>query len=163
MGNRIDVVREYVDAVLLAVPDAFVRRCGYLHLYGVAQACALIALKRGENVELATMAGMLHDLYSYKSGDSQNHAEKGAVLARGVLEELLILREDEVALICSAIHHHSAKEKAHSAFDEVLIDADVMQHCLHDVTKPVTAHEKQRFEKLVDEFSLGAGLGGYDG
>ena len=44
--NRIEKVREAVDAVLLNIADAGERRCGYMHLYGVSQACVLIALKR---------------------------------------------------------------------------------------------------------------------
>lgn len=38
------------------------RRCGYLHLYGVSQACAMIALKKNQDVELSIMVGILHDL-----------------------------------------------------------------------------------------------------
>ena len=62
--NRIEKVREAVDAVLLNIADADERRCGYMHLYGVSQACVLIALKRGENAELAATAGMLHDIHT---------------------------------------------------------------------------------------------------
>ena len=40
--NRIEKVREYVDTVLLNVPDADTKRCGYLHLYGVSQVCFMI-------------------------------------------------------------------------------------------------------------------------
>lgn len=154
MENRIDILREYIDKILLNIQDTFERRCAYLHLYGVAQACALIALKRGENVELATMSGMLHDLYTYKFGDSTLHAEKGATLAREVLCELAITNENETSLICSAIHNHSSKGDNFSGLDEVLIDADVMQHCLYDMTKPIMPHEENRFSKLSEEFEL---------
>lgn len=154
MENRIEILREYIDNVILNMTDTTERRCAYLHLYGVSQACALIALKRGENVELATMAGMLHDFYTYKFMDSKNHAEKGAVLAREVLNELKVTDDKETDIICSAIHHHSEKGITHSSFDEVLIDADVLQHCLYNITTPVMEHEKQRFEKLTAEFSL---------
>ena len=130
------------------------RRCAYLHLYGVSQACALIALRRGEDVELATMAGMLHDLHTYKHGCHKNHAEKGAVLARKILTDLQLTNPVETDMICSAIHNHSAKGETHSAFDEVLVDADVMQHVLYNFAEPVMAHEKDKFERLVGEFSL---------
>ena len=40
--DRIEKVREYVDSVLMHISDTFERRCGYLHLYGVSQACTLI-------------------------------------------------------------------------------------------------------------------------
>lgn len=46
MVDRIEKVREYVDDVLLHMTDSVERRCAYLHIYGVAQACAMIAKKR---------------------------------------------------------------------------------------------------------------------
>lgn len=48
--DRIEAVSEVVDEVLLHMTDHEERRCAYVHLYGVAQACALLAMKRGENV-----------------------------------------------------------------------------------------------------------------
>ena len=63
--NRLEAVREAVDAILLNCPDPLQVRDGAVHLYGVAQACALIALRRGEDAELAAIAGMLHDLSTY--------------------------------------------------------------------------------------------------
>ena len=73
MENRIEILRGYIDRTLLNMTDAFERRCAYLHLYGVSQACALIALRRGQNAELATIAGMLHDLFLY---DWHTHAKR---------------------------------------------------------------------------------------
>lgn len=154
MKNRIELLREYIDAIILNVPDDFDRRCAYSHLYGVAQACALIAQRRGENAELATMAGMLHDLNTYKTGDSAHHAERGAILARQVLDELQIATSAETDMICSAIHNHSSKALSFSAFEEVLIDADVMQHCLYNPSFPVAQHEKARFARLAQEFGF---------
>ena len=80
MGNRIEKVRAYVDDVLLHMTDTVERRCAYVHLYGVAQACAMIALKRKENVELAIVAGMLHDIFSYKTMNHQDHAHFTEIL-----------------------------------------------------------------------------------
>jgi len=152
--NRIEVLRKYIDEILLNMDDTENRRCAYLHLYGVSQACALIAIKRGEDVELATMAGMLHDLHTYKVGNPYNHAVLGAILAKEILDELQITTPKETEMICSAIHNHSTKNGDFSAFDEVLIDADVMQHVLYNYSAPIMEHEKARFEKLVKEFNL---------
>jgi len=152
--NRIEILRKHIDEVILNMTDYEERRIAYLHLYGVSQACALIALRRNENVELATMAGMLHDFYTYKHMYSTDHAEKGAILAREVLNDLRLTTSDETDLICSAIHNHSSKSGTFSAFDEVLIDADVMQHSLYNFTKPVMENERERFAKLAKEFGL---------
>ncbi len=152
--NRIEKVREYVDTVLLHISDTTERRCGYLHLYGVSQACALIALKRKENVELATIAGMLHDIYFYSTMDSKDHAHKGSVMAREILTSLKNFAEEEIEMICSAIYNHSSKGSKHPSFDEVLIDADVLQHCLYNLLYDIAEHEKQRYENLKLEFGL---------
>lgn len=152
--NRIEKVREYIDAVLLHMLDTTERRCGYLHLYGVSQACSLIALKRNENVELATIAGMLHDIFSYSTMDTEDHAHKGAVMARGVLTLLQCFGENEIDMISSAIYHHSDKNSEQSSFCEVLIDADVLQHCLYNPLFDVAEHEKHRYKKLKLEFGL---------
>lgn len=152
--NRIEEVREHIDNILLNMSDVVERRCAYLHLYGVSQSCALIALKRKEDVELATIAGMLHDIYSYSTMDTKDHAHKGAAMAKETLTSLQLFLEIEIEKIYSAIYNHSDKGTRHSSFDEVLIDADVLQHCLYNPLFDVAEHEKQRYEDLKLEFGL---------
>lgn len=152
--NRIEILREYVDKILLDMSDNKEIRNAYLHLYGVAQSCSLIALKRGENAELAVMSGMLHDIYSYAKMDTKEHANKGATLAREILSLLDIANEKEINLICNAIYNHSDKESVHDTFTEVLIDADVMQHCLYNPMIEVMEHEKSRYMRLKIEFDI---------
>jgi HD superfamily phosphodiesterase len=152
--NRIEILRKYIDEILLNMSDVEERRCAYLHLYGVAQACTLIALKRGKNAELSTMAGMLHDIYSYAKMDTKDHAHKGALLAKEILTSLQITNDEETEMICDAIYNHSEKEIVHSDFNEILKDADVLQHCLYNPMFEIKAHEKNRFEELKLEFGI---------
>jgi len=152
--NRIEKLREHIDSILLVMTDTEDRRCAYLHLYSVSILAAMIAMKRGENAELATMAGMLHDFYTYAKSDSKDHAHKGSPFSKEVLNDLGITTDEETDLICNAIYNHSDKGTIGSSFDEVLKDADVLQHCLYNVTEPPMAHEIKRFEKLKKEFGL---------
>lgn len=153
-GSRIEKVRELVDEILLNMSDPTERRCAYLHLYGVAQACALLALKRGEDVELAVIAGMLHDIYSYANMNSQDHAHKGAQMTHQLLTSSDLFNKEEINSICTAIYNHSDKANIHSPLDEVLKDADVMQHALYNPLFEIMEHEKQRFHSLRLEFNL---------
>jgi len=43
MENRVEILRKYIDGIFLKMADSDNRRCAYLHLYGVSQACALLA------------------------------------------------------------------------------------------------------------------------
>jgi UTP:GlnB (protein PII) uridylyltransferase len=100
------------------------------------------------------MAAMLHDLYAYKSGSYEDHAHKGAELARKILGKLELTTQEETDIICSAIEHHDDKYSVDGPMDELLKDADVIHHCLNDVSKPVKDKEKARFESLCREFGL---------
>lgn len=80
-GSRIERVRELVDEILLNMSDPTEGRCAYLHLYGVAQACALLALKCRENVELAVIARYVTRYLYLLSYGLTGHAHKGAQMA----------------------------------------------------------------------------------
>lgn len=152
--SRLKELREYVDNELNKMEDAGKRTGAIAHLYGVSLAATMIARKRGLNPELASMAAMLHDLHAYKTGSYDDHAHKGADLARKVLDELKLTDAAETDMICSAIYHHDDKLVVDGPMDEVLKDADVIHHCMNDLSKPVKEKEQARFDKLCVEFGF---------
>ncbi|MDE7322763.1 MAG: HD domain-containing protein [Lachnospiraceae bacterium] len=148
--DRMKMVQEYVDDILQSCTDKIERACRYKHLYGVSQACAMLAMKRNENVELAAIAGLLHDIYRYKLLDSTDHAHKGALLAEDILCSIGSFARDKIS---QAIYNHSDKADTGALFDEILKDADVLQYCLYNPLAPVAEHEKDRFMMLKEELS----------
>ena len=152
--SRLKELRRYVDAELNRMEDADKRISAVNHLYGVSLAATMIAKKRGMDPEIAAMAAMMHDLAAYKSGSYDDHAHKGAELARGILTELALTDEQETEMICSAIYHHDDKLIVDGPMDEVLKDADVIHHCMNDLSKSVKDKEKARFEALCREFGM---------
>ena len=152
--SRLKELRRYVDAELNRMEDADKRISAVNHLYGVSLAATMIAKKRGMDPEIAAMAAMMHDLAAYKSGSYDDHAHKGADLARAILTELALTDEQETEMICSAIYHHDDKLIVDGPMDEVLKDADVIHHCMNDLSKSVKDKEKARFESLCREFGM---------
>jgi uncharacterized protein len=152
--NRLEEVRKVVDAILLAQDDLDERRAGYVHLFGVSDFCSLLALKRAQNPELAAVAGMLHDISTYKRGYSPDHGRLGAQDAREILTRLNSFTDQEIDLICTAIHHHSDKHTVNSTFCELLKDADVLHHYLYNTSFPVAEKEEQRLAALLDELEV---------
>ena len=153
--SRIKDLQKRIHKILKDSIDDNQKRAGAIaHLHGVSLAAVMIAKKRGENPEIAAMAGLLHDLYAYKSGSYDDHAHKGADYAGEVLDDLGITTGEETDIICSAIWHHDSKDRVDSPMDEVLKDADVIHHSLGDPTKEVKEHEKARYEKLCAEFGF---------
>jgi len=152
--GRLKELRRLVDRELIAMEDPDRRRGAYAHLYGVSLAASLIAEKRGENAELACMAAMLHDLAAYTSCSYDDHAHKGAGLARTMLATLGLTSSEETEAICSAVFHHDDKHVVDGPLDEVLKDADVMHHCMDDLSKPIKEKEAVRYRALRQEFGL---------
>lgn len=152
--DRIQQVRAYVDSVTGRIGDKELRKEAVVHLYGVSQACALIAMKRGEDKELAVIAGMLHDIWTYSKMDPREHAHKGAAMAREILKSMGTFEDQEIDKICHAIYYHSGKGIRQDPLDEVLKDADVLQHCLSNPLKEPEVKEYARFENLKKEFFL---------
>lgn len=151
--GRLKELRKYIDRELNSLDDDK-RNGAFVHLYGVSLAATMIAKKRGLDPELASMAAMLHDFHAYKTGSYDEHEHKGADLARDILARLGLADDDETQLICSAIYHHGDKLTVDGPMDEVLKDADVIHHCMNDISKPVKEKEQARFEKLCSEFGM---------
>ena len=152
--SRLKELRKYVDEELNKIEDADKRNSAFVHLYGVSLAATMIAKKRGLDSEIASMAAMLHDLHAYKTGSYDDHAHKGAELASEILGELKLTDEAETEMICSAIYHHDDKLVTDGSMDEVLKDADVIHHCMNDLSKPIKEKEQSRFDKLCAEFGM---------
>ena len=152
--SRIKELQKKVHALLGKIEDNDKQAKAAAHLHGVSLAAVMIAKKRGENPDLAAMAGLLHDLHAYKSGSYEDHAHLGAEYARKILEKLGLTTPEETEIICSAIWHHDNKAETDGPMDEVLKDADVIDHSLSDPTKEIKEHEKARYMKLCDEFGL---------
>ena len=152
--SRLKELRKYVDAELNQMEDADKRTSAIAHLYGVSLAATMIAKKRGLDPELASMAAMLHDLHAYKTGSYEDHAHKGADLAREILGGLKLTDEAETEIICSAIYHHDDKLITDAPMDEVLKDADVIHHCMNDLSKAIKEKEQARFDSLCKEFGM---------
>ena len=135
-SDRVSRVRAYVNSIFDLIEDVDEKRAAYIHTYGVSHCCAFLAMKRGLDLELATVIGLLHDAYSYKTGVTAWHAQNGAEMVRVAFKHRLVdlFTEDEQTIIKSAIYHHSNKDIVHDDYDELLKDSDILQHLAFDTT-----------------------------
>jgi uncharacterized protein len=152
--DRLEQVRQVVDEIVRQQPDVSYRRAAYIHLYGVSTVCALLALKRGLDVQLVQVAGMLHDLSTYQRADSTDHDRLSALEARRLLGELGLFVPHEIDTICQAILHHRAKGEIHAPMDELLKDADVLSHYLYNPSFKQQADEEPRIAAILAELGV---------
>lgn len=153
--NRVEVISQVVCEMLENIENPYERQAGYVHLFGVSQMAALLAKKRNLSVEIAQIAGLLHDYYAYMTGDREKHASKSADMVLPLLAKTGLFSVCEVANISKAILGHSDKEKTDGTpYEELLKDADVLQHVLYNASLPVEEKYAVRYAKLKEELGL---------
>ena len=133
------------------------------HSSGVIQMARLLAQKRNVNEELAEIAASLHDIYVITDGKYDEHAKKGAPIARSLLENSNQFSKTEMDKICDAIANHSDKHiYGNDQLIELIKDADtfdcffygdkVYDYKPNDKLK----HYYKRIIKIREEFGLPA-------
>lgn len=152
--SRIEQLKKRINTIIENLDDAEIRSKAFIHSYGVAQAAALLAIKRGLDPELAAVAGILHDIYAYVAGSYENHDIKGAELAREILNDINLFSNDEIEIVCTAIFNHDDRQGKHSPYDEILKDADILQPYLYQLTEPLSPPAKKRLSEMFLELTL---------
>ena len=102
---------------------------------------SLLAKQRDLDSELAAITGLLHDLYSYHTGIGVFHAGSGAEMIRPILRDCGLFSSEEQRLLICTVFYHSDKALVHGPYDELLKDADALQHYLDDTSCPVAPWE----------------------
>lgn len=150
MSNRLEHLRYTIDRLIMK-KQPYQSRYFFTHLYSVSYFCTLLALKRGLDPEIASTAGMLHDIYQITSGTTEKHALHGAEEAEKILKSMQSYTNEEIEIIKNAVKNHSKKRKVHEAYDELLKDADVLSHSLYNVDYAVIEKDAERYENLLAE------------
>lgn len=157
--SRIEELHKKINTIFTRINEMPPK---YSHLIEVSQICALLAVKRGENAELATMAGLLHDIAVLRNYDvepykihgvtGENHAVISATIAMEILLDIGLTSTDENEIICDAIKKHADKDNTDTIFDEILKDADVFAHGLRDIA--LKNFRGYRWDKVCQELSI---------
>lgn len=136
----------------------------FMHASGCMQIGRLLAQKRRLDVDIASVACMLHDIYVIVNGKYKSHGIEGAPIARKILEEVGGFSGDQINTITQAIGHHSEKEVySNDPYTELVKDVDVFDCSLYSnaegfyrLHKPVLIFNEyvNRIKKVRDELGL---------
>jgi uncharacterized protein len=152
--DRLKRLRSEINVLLFAQKDAELQAAGWTHLYAVSQNAELIALRRGLAADLCAAAGLLHDIYTYRTGKEADHARLGAAEAPEILDRAGEWPQGDIETISGMIARHSDKQAVDGPLDECLKDADVFSHWLYDREKKFDAARKGRLEKVFAELGI---------
>lgn len=150
--DRLELVREKIDSIIQKMAKEEERKYAYIHVYGVAQAAALLAISRKQDVELCCIAAMLHDAAIYALNcPHKEHAKKSAEYSKKLLKTMNLFTEEEIENITHMIASHSDKMIRHDGgMAELLKDADVLQHYLYNPKIELSDKDKVRLFYLLE-------------
>jgi uncharacterized protein len=152
--NRIEDIRKTIDQILHKNEDIENKRSSFIHLYGVSLICGLIAVKRNLDPEIALAIGMLHDISSYIANDPTDHNKHSKIEAEKILKGSTLFSLEEMTIIPQAIFNHRDKQNIQDQYDELVKDADVLQHFLYNPSLPAFEHERDRLTRLRKEIGF---------
>ena len=131
------------------------------HMYSCAQLSKLLAQKRGFDIEIAGIAGAIHDLAIIETGMFENHGLLGGPMVRTFLleyntkygKEYGKISDEEINQIVNAtINHTKKKQYNDSAFDEMIKDVDSLDRFLHGLE--THDYYTKRSKKALDDLNL---------
>ncbi|MCK5757837.1 MAG: HD domain-containing protein, partial [Clostridiales bacterium] len=104
-------------------------------------------------------AGILHDLWLYCNFPLERdvhkiHDEIGSRMAEEILESSGKYSKDDINLICRMIFRHNKKDETDGVYEEVLKDADALQHYTNNSDYDKRYNYHGRIEPLLDEFGI---------
>lgn len=153
--DRLEQIRMKADQMIAQLAQEGERKFAYIHLYGVSQLAALLAIIRHVDIELCQIAAMLHDIAVYAYNVAQkDHAQRSARLAQTILTENGDFTAKEIQTITHAIAVHSDKQvREDNAYAEVLKDADVLAHYLYNPNIPMSEQDQVRLYYLLEKLA----------
>lgn len=113
-----------------------------MHMFSSSQVAKIIALRRGMNMELASIAATLHDIAVIVTKKTKDHAEIAEKYVRDAIQRFndadcisaQKITGGEINIIVNAIINHSDKEKySNDTFVELLKDIDSVDRYLHGI------------------------------
>ncbi len=152
--GKLNELRNAVNGVLFQQTDLAIQSEGWSHLYGVSQAAALLASRRGLDAGTCAAAGLLHDIYSVRTGEEADHALHGAADAARILAAIPGYEAAERDDITRMILRHSDKEAIDGSLEECLKDADVLAHWLFEREKVFNRAKAMRIRRVMNELGF---------
>jgi len=124
-----------------------------IHSASCAQLAKILAIKRGVDIELSAVIGLIHDIGKIITGKKKDHAADGDIPARELLKKIGGFSEDEIDLISNAVKNHSDKENIGTWADEIAKDVDVIDCDLMGM-KFEKKEYNERIEKVKKELGI---------
>lgn len=156
-SERVEMVRELVVRVLRTPENSMTNQeiTMMVYLSGVSDFASKLAVRRGENSEIAAIAGLMHNYYLIKTGITSFPGPNSADAARPILRETQLFSNEEMSAILRAIFYQDDRQLVHGTYEEIIKDAIVVQKYIQ-TSNYITDIDRDRLNNVLDELGISA-------
>ena len=152
--KRLESVRGFIQEMLLATENPSKKHEAWVHLFGVSNFASMLAMRRGQDSEVAAIAGLLHRFYFYKTGIKDFYGPNSADTVRPILRSTQIFTDEEMSVILQSIFYQEARHLVHGAFEEIIKDAILLQIYFQNTGNNLSKTDIHRLQNVFVELGI---------
>lgn len=151
--KRLESVRVLIQEMPLTTENTS-KQEAWVHLFGVSNFASMLAMRRGQDLEIAAIAGLLHGFYFYKTGISDFHGLNSADAVRPILRSTQILTDEELSVILRSIFYQDDRHRVHGPYEEIVKDAILLQMYFHNTGNNLSKTDVHRLQNVFVELGI---------
>ncbi|SFM30275.1 CHAP domain-containing protein [Paenibacillus sp. 1_12] len=153
-NKRLESIKVLVHEMLLSIECMVNRQEATVHLYGVSIFASMLAMKRGQNPELATITGLLRDYYVFKTGINEFPGPNSAEAVRTIIRDTGMFTEEEQITVLRSIFYQNDSSRNHDPYEEILKDANVLQLYFQNTGHRLPELDINRLRNVLNELEI---------
>ncbi|MFD1676719.1 HD domain-containing protein [Alicyclobacillus fodiniaquatilis] len=151
--KRLGSVRKLIRKMLPTI-ETNVETSTWLHLSAVSTFASMLAMRRGQDSEIAAIAGLLHDYYFYKTGIKDFPGPNSADAVRPIIRGMQIFTDEELTVILRSIFYQEDRHQIHGPYEEIIKDAVLLQAYFQDTRKKPSKTDIHRLRNVFVELEI---------
>ncbi|MHA6531644.1 CHAP domain-containing protein [Paenibacillus sp. BAC0078] len=152
--KRIENVRGLVQEMLLNTGETGYKKKTGVHLYGVSNFASMLAMRRGQDPEIAGIAGLLQGYYFYRTGIKDFPGPNSADAVRPILRSTQLFSDEEQHVILRSIFYQENINRTQGPYEEIIKDAILLQMYFQNTGNYSSKAVINRLQNVFNELGI---------
>jgi len=140
--------------MLLNAENTSNKQEAWVQLFGVSNFASMLAMRRGQDAEIAAIAGLLHGFYFSKTGMRDFPGPNSADAVRPILRSTQLFTDDELIIILRSIFYQEDKHRVQGPYEEIIKDAIILQTHFQNAGSHSSKADLHRLRNVFAELGI---------
>ncbi len=153
-AERLELVRELIKEMINGIENPARKQEAYVQLSAVSDCASKLAARRGQDAEIAAVAGLLHGYYFYKTGIQSFPGPNSADTVRPLLRATQSFSNEELNVILRSVFYQEERQRIHGPYDEIIKDSILVQRYFDHSGNALSLADIHRLQKVLVELGI---------